>query len=182
MPPQAARFNPQLVSGPFSHLQQPHLPHHPSQHQPPGSAGLPPPSFNTHPAFAQGNQNSAPNPFAPSNGTNGLAGGFGGGGGLGGGGGTGLASHAAVMGFAHGAVIQQQQQAREALRRGSGGVKGHTKSRIRDVWKGNLEQEMHNIRDLVEKYPYISMVCFLPGILVWGRYLTLIFRIPSFLA
>ena len=29
---------------------------------------------------------------------------------------------------------------------------------IRDVWEGNLEKEMANIRSIVEKYPYISMV------------------------
>ena len=69
-----------------------------------------------------------------------------------------MASHAAVMGFAHGAAIQQQQQQREALRRSSVGLKGQMKSRIRDVWASNLAQEMQNLRDLVEKYPYISMV------------------------
>ena len=31
-------------------------------------------------------------------------------------------------------------------------------SRIRDVWAPNLETEMANIRDLIEKYPYIAMV------------------------
>lgn len=75
-------------------------------------------------------------------------------GGLGGGSGTGLASQAAMAGFAQGAALQQ----REAMRRASGGNKGHMKSRIRDVWKSNLAQEMANLRELVEKYPYISMV------------------------
>lgn len=159
MPPAGGRFGPQVLSGPFQHIQQTHIQHHPNQHQQPGSAGLPPPSFNNHQGFAHSNPNSALNPFAPTNGTNGLVGGFSGGGGALGGGGTGLASQAAVMGFAHGAVIQQQQ-AREALRRGSGAGKVQNKSRIRDVWQGNLAQEMQNLRDLVEKYPYISMVCF----------------------
>lgn len=29
---------------------------------------------------------------------------------------------------------------------------------IREVWAHNLEEEMENIREVVEKYPYISMV------------------------
>lgn len=35
---------------------------------------------------------------------------------------------------------------------------GAVKSRIRDVWKHNLAQEMAVLRSLVDKYPYISMV------------------------
>lgn len=159
MPPAVSRFGPQVLSGgPFSHLQQSHLPHQNSQHQPPGSAGLPPPSFNSHHGFGQGNPNNI-SPFAPSGNTNGLAGGFGTSGGLGAGG-TGLASQAAVMGFAHGAALQQQQ-ARDAMRRSSGGPGGgkhQMKGRIRDVWRHNLAQEMQILRALVEKYPYISMV------------------------
>ena len=96
------------------------------------------------------------------NGTNGLAPGFRGGNNLGGAG-TGLGSHAAVMAFGHGAAIQQQQQQhRETLRRGSGASKSQSRSRIRDVWKSNLEQEMALLRDLIDKYPWISMVSFHP--------------------
>ena len=29
---------------------------------------------------------------------------------------------------------------------------------IRNVWESNLEEEMSNIRDIIEKYPYIGMV------------------------
>lgn len=159
MPPAGGRFGQQLLSGPFSqHLPNSHLQHHPSQHQTPPSAGLPPPSFTPHQSFTHATPNTALNPFASTNGTNGLAAGFGGGGGIGAGG-TGLASQAAVLGFAHGAVMQQQQAAREALRRGSGTGKAQSKNRIRDVWQGNLAQEMATIRELVDRYPYISMVC-----------------------
>lgn len=99
------------------------------------------------------------NSFAAVNSANGLAAGFGGGT-LGGstlGGGTGLASSAAMSGFAHGAQLQQQQ-AREAMRRGSVQTKGQRGNRIREVWNHNLNEEMQTLRELVEKYPYISMV------------------------
>jgi CCR4-NOT transcription complex subunit 7/8 len=96
------------------------------------------------------------------------AGAGGGGGGIPDGGGTGLASHAAQMGFVRGAQMQQQQQQAQhqaqQLHAGHDGRlavdgKGSMKSRIRDVWKHNLAQEMAALRSLVEKYPYISMVC-----------------------
>ena len=156
MPPAVSRFGPQnLSNAPFSHHQQPHLPHHNPQHQSQGSTGLPPPVFNSQHNFAQNNPSA--NPFAPSGNTNGLAGGFGTGGSIGGGG-TGLASPAAILGFQQGAAIQQQQQ-RDALRRTSGGgSKNQLKSRIREVWQHNLAQEMAILRSLVDKYPYISMV------------------------
>jgi CCR4-NOT transcription complex subunit 7/8 len=31
-------------------------------------------------------------------------------------------------------------------------------NRIREVWAGNLEQEMATLRDLVDQYPYIGLV------------------------
>jgi hypothetical protein len=31
-------------------------------------------------------------------------------------------------------------------------------TRIRDVWAPNLEIEMRNIREAIDKYPYIAMV------------------------
>jgi len=148
------RFGTQTPSAPFSHLQQPNLPHR--AYQPPNASGLPPPSFNH--AFAQGNTNANINPFAPTGNVNGLAGGFGPGGGFGTGG-TGLASREAQERFAHGAALQQQQQARDQIRRTSGGgSKGQQKQRIRDVWSSNLVEEMHVLRELVDDYPYISMV------------------------
>ena len=160
MPPAVSRYGPQSLSNaPFGHLQQSHLPHHASQHQAPGSAGLPPPVLSSQHGFGQGSSGSNMNPFAPSGNTNGLAGGFGTGSGIGGGG-TGLASPAAILGFQQGAAMQQQQQQqRDAVRRTSGGgTKSQMKGRIREVWSGNLAQEMQILRSLVDKYPYISMV------------------------
>lgn len=149
-----------MGAAPFAHLQQAHLQqqqqpqHHP--HAQSANTALPPPSLGGHPGFAA-STNTNMNPFTLSG--TGIANGmsvaaFGGDGG-----GTGLASHAAQMGFARGAQMQQQQlhqahDGRLALETKAGGVK----TRIRDVWKHNLAQEMAILRQLVEKYPYISMV------------------------
>lgn len=71
-------------------------------------------------------------------------------------GGQGLASYAAQQGFAHGAALQQhaQDQANQQP-----GAKGGMTTRIREVWRSNLAQEIDILRGLVDKYPYISMVC-----------------------
>lgn len=50
--------------------------------------------------------------------------------------------------------LHQTHDGRLALEAKAGAVK----TRIRDVWKHNLAQEMAVLRQLVEKYPYISMV------------------------
>ena len=188
MGPASNRFGPTLASAPFSHLQQSNLPSHNSQHQPSNSGGLPPPSYNH--GFGQGNPSNI-NPFAPTGNLNGLAGGFGPGGGLSAGG-TGLASREAVLGFQHGAQLQLQQQARDQIRRGSGGVgpsKNQMKSRIRDVWRGNLHQELRILRDLVDRYPYISMVIepvsdFVPLFslqrLEWSPLMMIGYRVPRY--
>lgn len=57
------------------------------------------------------------------------------------------------MRFAHGAAMQQQQQAHEA-----GGMRSVGVTRIREVWASNLHAELETIRSLVDKYPFISMV------------------------
>lgn len=93
------------------------------------------------------NPGTLANPFA-SNGNLGMGGNFGGSG-LNMMGGTGLASQAAQMSFA-GAGGQNGT--------GDAGVRGGANKRIRDVWKGNLEEELGLLRTLVDKYQYISMV------------------------
>jgi CCR4-NOT transcription complex subunit 7/8 len=82
------------------------------------------------------------------------------------------------MAFGHGAALQQQQ-AREAMRRGSGMGKHPQKGRIREVWASNLAQEMQNLRELVEKYPYISMVSSSPRFNFQAFKLTTALRIPN---
>lgn len=151
MPPPPGRFGPQGLGAPYT-LQQAHLQSQHSSHSQSTNTALPPPSLGGHPGFA-GNPNTNMNPFTLSGAgvANGMS--------VAEGGGTGLASHAAQMGFARGAQMQQQQ-----LTQGHDGrltldaKAGAVKTRIRDVWKHNLAHEMAVLRQLVDKYPYISMV------------------------
>lgn len=178
MPPPVNRFGPTGIVGPFPHLQQAHLQQqqqqqsqqHHAGHPQTQNAGLPPPSLGGHPGFGPSTSNANINPFnIPGANGIGLAGfpttASAGAGGLADGGGTGLASHAAQMGFVRGAQMQQQQQQQQQQahlgpdgRLATDGKGSGVKSRIRDVWKHNLAQEMATLRALVEKYPYISMV------------------------
>ncbi|KAI9765700.1 MAG: hypothetical protein M1835_007334 [Candelina submexicana] len=167
MPPPSNKFGLQGPSNPYPHLHHPLPQHLSSQYQRSGSTGLAPPSLGGHPAFAPSNPNTNLNPFATTASGNSLAGAFGGAagglgvGGLAGGGGTGLASHAAQMGF-HSAALQQTGHDGPGI--GGADGKGMAKGRIRDVWRNNLAQEMHVLRGLIEKFPYISMDTEFPGI------------------
>ncbi|OCK76146.1 ribonuclease H-like protein [Lepidopterella palustris CBS 459.81] len=164
MAPTVSRFQGSNPSNPFAHLsshplhQQQHLQQQHQQnlaHPGFGAGGNPAHNLNLFGA----NQNNFPGPNVGLGG--GLAAaGLGGAVGLGGaGGGTGLASHAAQMGFAHGAQLQQEA----ALGRVQDGAKGMGQ-RIREVWRGNLHQEMEILRGLVDQYPYISMDTEFPGV------------------
>ncbi|KAF2087596.1 ribonuclease H-like protein, partial [Saccharata proteae CBS 121410] len=163
MPPTVSRYPAHNVSNPFQHLNQQHALQQASHLQQHANAGLQGQNMGGHPGFGAGNPNGNINIFGPAAGNAGT-GGFGGGAGLGGGGGggTGLASHAAQMGFAHGAALQQQRdhEAASIASQSSKGMNG----RIREVWKNNLAQEMAILRNLVDKYPYISMDTEFPGV------------------
>lgn len=125
---------------------------HYSQYPSHSQAGLPPPTLGgAQPSFM--NANSMSNPFAMNGNGLGMSGGFVAGNGLGMPGGTGLASQAAQMSFA-GASVQQQAHNMGA----ENGQRSASKGRIREVWKGNLHEEIDILRRLVEKYPYIAMV------------------------
>ncbi|EMC97092.1 hypothetical protein BAUCODRAFT_67865 [Baudoinia panamericana UAMH 10762] len=76
--------------------------------------------------------------------------------------GQGLASVAAQQGFARGAAMQEHTHQAEAA--ASMGLRGGAPGRIREVWKQNLEQEFAVLRQLVLKYPYVSMDAEFPGI------------------
>ena len=96
------------------------------------------------------NANSMSNPFSMNGNALSLSGGFGGAG-LGMPGGTGLASQAAQMGFAN--ANNQGHNGMDHPARAAG-----NKNMIRDVWAGNLKEEMAILRCLVDKFPYIAMV------------------------
>lgn len=93
------------------------------------------------------------NPFSTNGNALGMGNGFGGAG-LGMPGGTGLASQAAQMSFA-GAV---SHQVHNGVSSEAGSGRAGKPSRIRDVWKGNLHEEFNLLRQLIDKYPYVSMV------------------------
>lgn len=93
------------------------------------------------------------NPFAVNGNALSISGNFGGSG-LGMPGGTGLASQAAQMGFANASL---QQHGHNGM--GEAGSRNRGKeTRIREVWKTNLAEEMAILRQLVDKYQYIAMV------------------------
>lgn len=69
----------------------------------------------------------------------------------------GLGSQEAQIRFARGALQESQGQlaGHDGLTTAAG-ARGPT--RIREVWKHNLHQEMAMIRGLIERYPFVSMV------------------------
>jgi hypothetical protein len=148
---QARTYRPHQNSNPFANFPHQSIPQA-SHVQHPG-ANLQH-NLGGHPGFGAG-PNGGVNIFGPQTGNAGLQGAFSAGAGLGNGG-AGLASQAAQMGFAHGAALQQQH-GHEAANANAFSSKSNN-SRIREVWKHNVKQEFAVLRQLVEKYPYISMV------------------------
>lgn len=165
MPPAVGRMHPSHMSNPFANLNpsQNSVPqqgsHYPSQSHPFNANGAPTASTG---GFTGSTLNGGISPFAPSGSYGGSA--FGAGTGSASFGtagmvrnqGQGLASVAAQQGFARGAAMQEHtaHQADAA----SMGMKSGAAGRIREVWRHNLEAEMAIIRQLILKYPYVSMV------------------------
>lgn len=181
MPPPLNRF----ASGPNTispyHQQFPSHAQHATSHPPP---------LGGTPAYLNP-QVGQVNPFSANTNLLGLAGGLNAGGGFNVGADSGLATHAARMGFAHAGNLQQSQQqqqqqalqqqqqsqhaqhqamqhAQHAQQQGHGLADHATrvaqnKGRIREVWRHNLHEELATLRDLVDRYPYIAMVGLIAG-------------------
>jgi hypothetical protein len=157
MPPQVSRMHPSHMSNPFVHLN--------SQNSIPQSSYQShtshlPGSFTSQPSF--GGTTISPFPAAATYGASAFTPGastsvFNGGTIGAQGQGQGLASVAAQQGFARGAAMQEHTA--HQLEAASMDSKSGANSRIRQVWRHNLEQEMAVLRQLIIKYPYVSMVC-----------------------
>jgi CCR4-NOT transcription complex subunit 7/8 len=155
------------MSNPWQHV-------NPQQSLPPQNAHYQsqsqqlPAAFNPQHAFGAGALNGGMSAFNPGSAYGGSAfsampgtGGAAFNGGMLGGQGQGLASVAAQQGFARGAAMQEHSHAAEA---GLLAAKSGPVARIREVWRQNLDQEMAILRQLIQKYPYVSMDAEFPGI------------------
>lgn len=56
------------------------------------------------------------------------------------------------------------QEHNQHIEAGGMGLKTGAAARIREVWQHNLEPEMHMLRQLIQKYSYVSMDAEFPGI------------------
>lgn len=158
MPPQVSRMHPSHMSNPFAHLNPQHsIPQSSYQAQ----ASHMPGSFNSQHGFGSGSLNGGISPFPSSSyGANAFTPGASSSvfnGGALGGQGQGLASVAAQQGFARGAAMQEHSA--HQLEAATMDPKSGAAGRIRQVWRHNLETEMAVLRQLIQKYPYVSMVC-----------------------
>lgn len=165
MPPAVSRMHPSHMSNPFAHLNPQHsIPQ--TSHYPSQSTQLPN-TFNSQHGFGNSALNGGISPFNPSGspyvssafGAGGAASTFSGG--MLGGQGQGLGSAAAQAGFARGAAMQEHGHQIEAA---GIGMKTGAAARIRDVWRHNLDSEMHLLRQMIQKYPFVSMDAEFPGI------------------
>ncbi|CCU82735.1 unnamed protein product [Blumeria hordei] len=146
MPPTSQQ---RYVSG-ASSLSQHYQPY--ASHQPGHTIGLTPPSLGSM------NVNSMNNAFSVNGNALSLSAGFGGSA-LGIPGGTGLGSQAAQMSFNSLGMHPQHNGTGELGPRTNGG-----KNRIRDVWAGNLYEEMELLRRVAVGCPYVAMNAEFPGV------------------
>ena len=164
MPPAVGRMHPSHMSNPFAHLNPQHTILQASHYQSPSTHI--PNSFNTQHAFGNSALNGGISPFNPSSSYGNGAFGTGAGGstfesGIMGSQGQGLGSAAAQAGFARGAAMQEHGHQIEAA---GMGLKSGAAARIREVWRHNVDMEMHMLRQLILKYRFVSMDAEFPGI------------------
>ncbi|SMR56720.1 unnamed protein product [Zymoseptoria tritici ST99CH_1A5] len=164
MPQTMGRMHASQPSNPFVNLNQQHAlsqnSHYASQ-----SSHLPS-AFTSQHAFGNSALNGGISPFNPSSpyGSSAFSTGAGAStftSGMISGQGQGLGSAAAQAGFARGAAMQEHSHQIDAA---GMGLKTGAAARIREVWRHNLESEMHILRQLIQKYPYVSMDAEFPGI------------------
>ena len=158
MPPAVGRMHASHMSNPFAHLNPtqsiPQSQYQQQQQQQQQQSQSIPQPLTRPSAYAASNLNGAISPFAQSTASMPLQNPYTGQSIPSGG--HGLASEAAYRGFAHGAALQQaQQNQQEAAQQG---LKSGVAGRIREVWAHNFEAEMVLLRELIAKYPYVSMV------------------------
>ncbi|WPG97316.1 Hypothetical protein R9X50_00009000 [Acrodontium crateriforme] len=170
MPPAVGRMHPSHMSNPFASLNPPPAAHQSSQHYSSQSGHVPAGFGSQQAAFPTHALNGGLSAFNPqsqygASAFSGAASAFNAGGpafsGPLGGQGQGLGSVAAQQGFARGAAMQEHTQQADAA---GMGLKHGAASRIREVWRQNLEQEMEVLRELIRKYPFVSMDAEFPGI------------------
>ncbi|KXT02274.1 hypothetical protein AC578_5069 [Pseudocercospora eumusae] len=165
MPPAVGRMHPSHMSNPFANLNQHH--HIPQTSHYQSQPTQLPASYTSQNAFGNSALNAGISPFNPSSSYGASA--FGqasmnppfNGGIIGAGHGQGLGSAAAQAGFARGAAMQEHGHQIDAA---GMGMKTGAAARIREVWRHNLDAEMHMLRQLIQKYTFVSMDAEFPGI------------------
>jgi CCR4-NOT transcription complex subunit 7/8 len=136
-------------NGPYQIQHNNHVPAHNAGHQ---HGVLPPPTHLGTPSFGAGGSSNA-SPFAMSGNLNNgfdrsmLDSGM-------------LPGQISQMGFPRGGPVQSHHNY-DGL---GGPLENKDDTRIRNVWKHNLKEEMATLRALVRDYPYIAMDTEFPGI------------------
>jgi CCR4-NOT transcription complex subunit 7/8 len=137
-------YQPQSHANPFAHLSQQQ--HHQQSHLQHPTAGLHSNAFSgAHHAFG-GGQNGGLGLFGAPQQQQAGNGAFG------------SSHHQQLAGFASVQHLHAQAQAQGHHGLAQHDVGATARDRIREVWKGNLEDEFAIIRALLDEFPYVSMV------------------------